>query len=433
MAKLEYQSGFANEFATEAIAGALPKGQNAPQKSVLGLYTEQFSGTPFTAPRATNRRSWLYRIRPSVTHRPFVELTDSKWNGERYDELPATPNQLRWDPLPIPTSPCDFLDGILTMAGNGGPAGQTGCAVHIYAANQSMAGRFFSNADGEMLILPQQGKLRFFTELGILEVAPGELCVIPRGLKMRVELLEDSARGYICENFGLSFRLPDLGPIGANGLANPRDFLSPVAAFEDVDGKFQSLCKYQGKLWSAAIDHSPLDVVGWHGNYAPYKYDMANFNCINTVSFDHPDPSIFTVLMAPTPIPGTSNVDFVIFPPRWLVAEHTFRPPWFHRNAMNEFMGLIFGQYEAKAGGFVPGSASLHSCMQAHGPDAESFEKAEKAELKPQFLGDTLAFMFETQLVLHPTRFAMETEYLQRDYFQVWQKLKKHFTGKPIH
>ena len=282
MSKLQYQSGFANEFATEAVAGALPKGQNAPQKSPLGLYTEQFSGTPFTAPRATNRRAWLYRIRPSVTHRPFVELPENKLRSGPFDEVSATPNQLRWDPLPIPTAPCDFLDGIITMAGNGGPAGQTGCAVHIYAANQSMSGRFFANADGEMLVVPQLGKLRFFTELGILEVAPGEICVLPRGLKMRVELLEESARGYICENYGLPFRLPDLGPIGANGLANPRDFLSPVAAFEDVDGNFQSLCKFQGKLWSAGIDHSPLDVVGWHGNYAPYKYDMANFNCINT-------------------------------------------------------------------------------------------------------------------------------------------------------
>jgi homogentisate 1,2-dioxygenase len=414
MSKLQYQSGFGNEFATEAVAGALPKGQNAPQKSILGLYTEQFSGTPFTAPRATNRRSWLYRIRPSVTHKPFVELEENNLRSGPFDEVPATPNQLRWDPLPIPTVPCDFLDGIITMAGNGGPAGQTGCAVHIYAANQSMAGRFFSNADGEMLVVPQLGKLRFFTELGILEVAPGEICVLPRGLKMRVELLEASARGYICENYGLPFRLPDLGPIGANGLANPRDFLAPVAAFEDVEGNFQSLCKFQGKLWSAGIDHSPLDVVGWHGNYAPYKYDMANFNCMNTVSFDHPDPSIYTVLT------------------RWMVAEHTFRPPWFHRNAMNEFMGLIFGQYDAKAEGFIPGSASLHGCMQAHGPDAETFERAEKAELKPHYLADTLAFMFETQLVLHPTRFAMETECLQRNYFEVWQALKKHFTGRPL-
>jgi homogentisate 1,2-dioxygenase len=271
MSKLHYQSGFGNEFATEAVPGALPKGQNSPQKSSLGLYAEQFSGTPFTAPRATNRRSWLYRIQPSVTHRPFVQLPGNGMRSGPFNEVPATPNQLRWDPLPIPDAPCDFLDGIVIMAGNGSPAGQNGCAVHIYAANQSMSGRFFFNADGEMLILPQLGKLRFFTELGILEVAPGELCVIPRGLKMRVELLEESARGYICENYGLAFRLPDLGPIGANGLANPRDFVTPVAAFEDVNGNFQSLCKFQGNLWSAGIDHSPLNVVGWHGNYAPYK------------------------------------------------------------------------------------------------------------------------------------------------------------------
>ena len=432
MSKLHYQSGFGNEFATEAIAGALPKGQNAPQKSSLGLYTEQFSGTPFTVPRAANRRSWLYRIRPSVMHKPYVELEGNQMRSGPFNEVSATPNQLRWSPLPIPSTPCDFLDGIITLAGNGGPTGQTGCAVHIYTANQSMDGRFFSNADGEMLILPQMGKLSLFTELGILEVAPGEMCTIPRGLKMRVELLDDSARGYICENYGLSFRLPDLGPIGANGLANPRDFLTPVAAFEDVEGNFQSLCKFQGKLWSAGIDHSPLDVVGWHGNYAPYKYDLANFNCINTVSFDHPDPSIYTVLTAPTAMPGAANVDFAIFPPRWMVAEHTFRPPWFHRNAMNEFMGLIFGQYDAKAEGFIPGSASLHSCMQGHGPDAETFARASNAELKPQYLGDTLAFMFETQLVLHPTRFAMETDSLQRDYFQVWQQLKKNFNGHPI-
>jgi homogentisate 1,2-dioxygenase len=432
MPNLQYQTGFGNEFATEAMAGALPKGQNAPQKSALGLYTEQFSGTPFTAPRAFNRRSWLYRIRPSVTHWPYQQLEKNNWGSGPFDEVPATPNQLRWNPLPIPSTPCDFLDGVVTLAGNGTPALQTGCAVHIYAANRSMVGRCFANADGEMLILPQLGNLRLFTELGILEVAPGELCVIPRGLKIRVELLEDAARGYICENYGLPFRLPDLGPIGANGLANPRDFLYPVAAFEDVDDTYQSLCKFQGNLWSARMDHSPLDVVGWHGNYAPYKYDMAHFNTMNTVSFDHPDPSIYTVLTAPTAIPGTANVDFVIFPPRWMVAEHTFRPPWFHRNAMNEFMGLIRGKYDAKAEGFTPGSASLHSCMQGHGPDAETFERAENAKLDPQFLGETLAFMFETQLVLHPTRFALETDALQRDYFQVWQSLKKQFHNAPV-
>ena len=420
-----YQTGFGNEFATEAAPGALPKGQNAPQKHPLGLYTEQWSGSPFTAPRATNRRTWTYRIRPSVTHRPFEQIPNGLIRTAPFNEAPATPNQLRWNPLAIPDEPTDFIDGIVTMGGNGDPHLQTGVAIHIYAANRSMAGRFFYDADGELLIVPQLGGLRLFTELGILEVSPGEIALIPRGMKFRVDLQDDQqARGYICENYGLPFRLPDLGPIGANGLANPRDFLAPVAAFEDLDADLQIVGKFLGNLWSAKIDHSPLDVVAWHGNYVPYKYDLALFNCINTVSFDHPDPSIYTVLTAP-------DVDFAIFPPRWIVAEHTFRPPWFHRNIMNEFMGLIKGQYDAKAEGFVPGGASLHNCMSGHGPDAETFERASNAELKPERLDNTLAFMFETRLVVCPTKFAMETRNLQHEYFECWQGLKKHF-NRPL-
>ena len=321
-----YQSGFGNEFATEAVPGALPVGQNAPQEHPLGLYTEQFSGTPFTAPRAVNRRTWTYRIRPSVTHRPYEEFPVGLIRSGPFNEVPTTPNQLRWDPLPMPEKETDFLDGIITLAGNGDPAMQTGVAIHLYAANASMRDRFFANADGELLIVPQMGTLRLATELGIIDAAPGEICVIPRGVKFRVELLDRQARGYICENYGLSFRLPELGPIGANGLANPRDFQTPVAAFEDRDGEFHIITKFLGRLWSAFIDHSPLDVVAWHGNYAPYKYDMALFNCINTVSFDHPDPSIYTVLSAPSAVPGTANCDFAIFPPRWMVAEHSLPP-----------------------------------------------------------------------------------------------------------
>jgi homogentisate 1,2-dioxygenase len=428
---LLYQSGFGNEFATEAVANALPKGQNSPQKHPLGLYTEQLSGTPFTAPRASNRRTWTYRIRPSVTHKPFVEIPYRLIRSGPFDEVPTTPNQLRWDPLPMPTEPADFVDGIVTMAGNGDPAMQTGVGIHVYAVNASMQDRFFYDADGELLIVPQLGSLRIRTELGILDVRPGEICVIPRGLKFRVELPDGSVRGYICENYGALFRLPDLGPIGANGLANSRDFMAPVAAYEDREGKFPIIAKFLGKLWAAEIDHSPLDVVAWHGNLTPYKYDLATFNCINTVSFDHPDPSIYTVLSSPSAVPGTANVDFAIFPPRWLVAEHTFRPPWFHRNMMNEFMGLVTGEYDAKGEGFVPGGASLHNCMSGHGPDAESYERAVNADLKPQYLGDTLAFMFETQLVICPTKFAMETMILQHEYYECWQGLKKHFRGEP--
>lgn len=417
-----YQSGFGNEFATEAVSGALPTGQNSPQKHPLGLYPEQLSGTAFTAPRALNRRTWTYRIRPSVTHKPYQEIPARSIRSGPFDEVPTPPNQLRWDPVALPADPTDFVDGLVTMGGNGDPTAQSGVAIHIYAANQTMRSRFFYTADGELLIVPQQGRLSVATELGRIEVKPGEICVIPRGIKFRVALPDGPVRGYVCENYGPALRLPELGPIGANGLANPRDFLAPVAAFEDIDGPYTIVAKFLGKLWEAEINHSPLDVVAWHGNYAPYKYDLAAFNCINSVSFDHPDPSIYTVLT-------TDGCDFAIFPPRWLVAEHTFRPPWFHRNVMNEFMGLIFGQYDAKAEGFLPGGASVHNCMSGHGPDAETFERASAAELKPQYLADTLAFMFETKLVIRPTRFAMESRILQHEYYECWQGLKKRFQG----
>jgi homogentisate 1,2-dioxygenase len=427
--ELRYQSGFGNEFATEAAEGALPVGQNAPQRSKLGLYTEQFSGTAFTAPRAANRRTWTYRIRPSVTHKPFEPYEPgipSLLRSGPFTEAHTPPTQMRWDPVAFPETETDFIDGLITMGGNGDPAMQAGVAIHVYAANASMRGRFFYNADGEMLLVPQEGSLALATELGVLKVAPGEIAVVPRGVKIRVEV-EGGVRGYICENYGLQFRLPELGTIGANGLANARDFLAPVAAFEDVDGDFRIVAKFLGRMWEAEIDHSPLDVVAWHGNYVPYKYDLAKFNCINSVSFDHPDPSIYTVLTAPSAVAGTANVDFAIFPPRWLVAEHTFRPPWFHRNMMNEFMGLVFGQYDAKAEGFVPGGASLHNCMSGHGPDAETWERASEAEQKPVYLKDTLAFMFETGLAVRPTQFALESKFRQHESYECWQGLKNNF------
>jgi homogentisate 1,2-dioxygenase len=428
-ASLRYQSGFGNEFASEAVEAVLPRGQNSPQSIAHGLYAEQLSGTAFTAPRGLNRRTWLYRMRPSVAHKPFQLISLGRLRSAPFDEVPTPPNQLRWGPIPIPASSqrTDFIDGLITMAGNGNTHTHSGVGIHIYVANASMTDRFFYNADGEMLIVPQTGRLLLRTEMGVLEAGPGEIAVIQRGIRFRVELLEKEARGYICENYGALLRLPDLGPIGANGLANPRDFLAPVAEFEDREGDFRIVTKFQGRLWAAAIDHSPLNVVAWHGNYVPYKYDLANFNCINTVSFDHPDPSIYTVLTSPSEIPGTANVDFAIFPPRWIVSEHTFRPPWFHRNFMNEFMGLIHGEYDAKAEGFVPGGSSLHNCMAGHGPDSETFEKASRAELKPVYVGDTMAFMFETRFVCQPTKFAMETSQLDHQYFEVWQGLKKKF------
>ena len=431
----QYQSGFGNEFATEAIAGTLPAGRNSPQRVAHGLYAEQISGTAFTAPRHVNRRSWLYRIRPAAMHRPFAALPDGAFHN-RFDEVPASPNQLRWDPQPLPTAPTDFIDGLVTMAGNGSAAAQLGIGIHVYAANRSMQARYFYDADGELLIVPQQGRLRIATELGVLEIEPQEIALVPRGIRFRVELPDGAARGYVAENFGAALRLPELGPIGSNGLANARDFLTPVAAYEDVEavegadsiGTFELVAKFQGRLWSARIGHSPLDVVAWHGNYAPYKYDLRRFNTIGSVSHDHPDPSIFTVLTSASDTHGVANLDFVIFPPRWLVAEDTFRPPWFHRNVASEFMGLVHGAYDAKAGGFVPGGASLHNCMSGHGPDAASFAKATAADTtQPDHIVDTMAFMFETRAVIHPTRQALESAQLQRDYVDCWQGLQKNF------
>ncbi|HYE25820.1 MAG TPA: homogentisate 1,2-dioxygenase [Clostridia bacterium] len=425
--QFQYHSGFGNEFASEAIAGALPVGQNSPQRAPFGLYAEQVSGTPFTAPRMANRRSWVYRIRPSVMHKPYVWAEERLIRSTPFDEVTTSPNQLRWNPIPIPTEPTDFVDGLITLAGNGDAMMHSGVAIHVYVANRSMQDRFFYDADGELLMVPQLGSLVLHTEFGRMSVAPGEIAVIQRGIKFRVELLDSQARGYICENYGAMFRLPDLGPIGANGLANARDFQTPHASYEDREGDFRVISKFCGRLWESEYDHSPLDVVAWHGNYAPYKYDLSRFNCINSVTFDHPDPSIYTVLTAPSEIPGTANCDFALFPPRWMVAEHTFRPPWFHRNFMNEFMGLVKGEYDAKAEGFVPGGASLHNCMSGHGPDASTYEKASAADLKPQFLGDTLAFMFETRFVCRPTKYALETAQLQHEYYTCWQGLKKHF------
>ncbi|MGY2373561.1 homogentisate 1,2-dioxygenase [Pseudomonas sp. SDO524_S393] len=421
--ELEYQSGFANEFSSEAIAGALPVGQNSPQKVPFGLYAELFSGTAFTMPRAENRRTWMYRVQPSANHPQFVRLEHQLGGGG----LGArTPNRLRWSPLTPTTALVDFIDGLVRMVASSAPERPTGVTVYNYFANRSMT-RVFFNADGEMLVVPQSGRLLIHTELGKLEVEPQEIVVLPRGLKFRVELLDTSAAGYIAENHGAPLRLPDLGPIGSNGLANPRDFLAPVAAYEHTTGPAVLVQKFLGELWGCTVNHSPLDVVAWHGNNVPYKYDLRRFNTIGTVSFDHPDPSIFTVLTSPTSVHGLANLDFVIFPPRWLVAENTFRPPWFHRNLMNEYMGLITGEYDAKADGFLPGGGSLHSCMSAHGPDGATCAQAVAAELQPVKITDTMAFMFETSQVLRPSRYALETSRLQADYDACWVSIPTTF------
>ncbi len=419
-----YMPGFGNHFSTEAVAGALPVGQNSPQKTPLGLYAEQLSGTAFTAPRTENRRSWLYRLRPSAQHPAYQKIDRGLMRSGPFDEVPPNPNRMRWNPLPVPEAPTDWVEGLVTYGGNGEAEADAGVGIHMYAANRSMTDRVFYSADGELLIVPQQGAHRFVTEFGVIEAQPGHVVLIPRGVRFRVEL-DGPSRGYVCENYGAAFRIPDLGPIGANGLANPRDFEAPVAAFEDVDRPTECIQKYGGQLWTTTFDHSPLDVVAWHGNYAPCRYDTARFNAINTVSFDHPDPSIFTVLTSPSDTPGVANCDFVIFPPRWMVAEDTFRPPWFHRNVMSEFMGLVTGAYDAKADGFAPGGASLHNRMSGHGPDQATYDAAIKAELKPHKIEGTLAFMFETRAPIRVTKWAQTTPLMQLDYDDCWSGFDK--------
>jgi homogentisate 1,2-dioxygenase len=420
--ELQYMTGFGSHFASEAVAGALPKGRNSPQRPAYGLYTEQLSGSSFTSPRHENRRSWLYRMRPTADHRPFVRYEGAPLFAPGTVKEPLAPNRLRWDPPQDLPEGADFVDGMVTLLANRDPADLEGVAVHVYRASRSMDRRLFVDADGELLIIPQSGTLRLVTEFGRLDVPPGMVAVVPRGVKFRVEVDGDS-RGYVAENHGLPFRLPELGPIGSNGLANPRDFETPGAWFEDNDEPTEVVQKSLGSLWTTTLDHSPLDVVAWHGNLAPYRYDLSRFNVIGTISFDHPDPSIFTVLTSPSDVPGRANADFVIFPPRWMVGEDTFRPPWFHRNVMSEAMGLIQGAYDAKAEGFQPGGLSLHNVMSGHGPDVESWRKASEAELKPVKIEGTMAFMVETCWPYRPTQFALDRA--QPDYDMAWQGFPK--------
>lgn len=428
--KYKYFSGFGTLQCSEALPNALPKGQNSPQVCPYNLYAEQLSGTAFTKPRLQNHYSWLYRIRPSVVHEPFEKI-DSGLIAKDFSRCEAVPNQLRWNPfdLPAATAQVDFVQGIASVCGAGSSTMRNGMGVHIYAANTDMVNKAFYNSDGDLLIVPQQGTLDIRTEFGCMEVHPNNICVIQRGIRFSVKLPDGPSRGYICEVYNGHFELPDLGPIGANGLANPRDFETPMASFEDRVGEYIIVNKYGGSLFQKKQNHSPFDVVAWHGNYAPYRYDLSHFMVINTVSFDHPDPSIFTVLTCKSSEPGVAVADFVIFPPRWMVAEHTFRPPWYHRNCMSEFMGLIHGKYDAKKEGFSPGGASLHSTMSPHGPDRAAFENASTRTLEPEKFENTQAFMFETHFLMSVTDWALHgSGKVQKDYMKVWQTLQSNFT-----
>ncbi|MEP9399801.1 homogentisate 1,2-dioxygenase [Mesorhizobium sp. KR2-14] len=428
-----YMPGFGNDFETEALPGALPQGQNSPQKCAYGLYAEQLSGTAFTAPRGQNERTWCYRIRPSVKHvTRFSKIEVPLWKSAPC-VLPdvISLGQYRWDPVPHTEESLTWITGMRTMTTAGDVNTQVGMASHVYLVNTSMQDEYFYSADSELLVVPQEGRLRFATELGVIDLEPKEIAILPRGLVYRVEVLEGPARGFVCENYGQKFDLPSRGPIGANCMANPRDFKTPVAAFEDREARSRVVIKWCGQFHETFINHSPLDVVAWHGNYAPVKYDLRTYSPVGAILFDHPDPSIFTVLTAPSGVEGTANIDFVLFRERWMVAEHSFRPPWYHKNIMSEMMGNIYGIYDAKPQGFVPGGMSLHNMMLPHGPDRDAFEGASNGELKPEKLDETMSFMFETRFPQHLTEFAATQAPLQDDYIDCWDSLEKKFDGTP--
>ena len=425
VSEARYLSGFGNEHASEALPGALPIGRNSPRRPPFGLYAEQLNGTAFTAPRSENRRTWLYRIRPSADHGPFAPRPHAGLMTAPLREGGADPNRYGWDPWPMPEQPQDFVGGLFTIVVNGDAEHQIGIGIHVYTANRSMADRVFACIDGELLIVPQEGAIRLTTELGLLDVAPGEIALVPRSLKFAVDLKAGHARGFVCENYGPYFRLPELGPIGANGLANARDFLAPVAAFEDREAPVESLVKFGGALWTTQLDHSPFDVVAWHGTHVPMKYDLARFMAINTVSFDHADPSIFTVLHAPSGLPGVANADFVIFPPRWSVAEDTFRPPYFHRNVMAEFSATIGGRAQTR-GRYAPGGCNMRNPMAAHGPDIALFERASAAPDGPA-REESLSIMFESRLPFHPTPLALAAPNRNLSFDRQWQGMPKRF------
>lgn len=435
-ARLVHGGGFNGFSQSEALPGALPRRQNSPQHPPYGLYPELLSGSAFTVPRTCNRYSWLYRIRPSVRHgapdhEHFVHPT---WVSPPFSHV-CPPVQYHFRPSPPVQEGVDFIDGSITMAAHGSPVAQDGCSANTYSASASMSSsrRFLRNIDADILILPQEGALDIRTEFGNLRVGPWELAIVQRGMTCQINLADGTelAKGYFLENFGDQFVIPDLGPIGiSSGLAHPRHFIAPEACFEEEEGDFQLVTKAEGHLFRSSLSYSPLDVVAWYGNFTPYKYDMRLFMAINTVTHDHPDPSIGTVLSSYTGKPGLANVDFVIFPPRWMVGEGTFRPPWFHRNYMSEFMGFIQGSYDAKPDVMAPGACTIHNKFRPHGPDATAVAKGTAADVsKPDRYSGSLAFMWETRLAWHPTEWALAHLH-NTPYPLCWEKLEKRFDAQ---
>lgn len=416
--KYTYLEGFGNYHHSEAFPGANPIGMNSPQKPALGLLTERISGSSFTAPRDHNLQTWLYRTVSSLSHSEYTLYgTEDSTTGH------ITPNSYLWPSFQ--TSDDDWTSQRL-LSSTGDANTKTGLAIRLYAISKDMQpNTVFSSLDGDMLIIPQAGgSLDIQTELGKLLVRPNEIAVIPRGVRHRITLPNGPTRGYICELFQGHFRLPELGPIGSCSLANQRDFQIPTAIY---DGKLEAdiavpnrgsdwtiISRMASKLWSCTQDHTPFDVAGWHGTFYPYKYDLGRFSILGSILFDHPDPSIFTVLTAPSNRePGTSVVDFAIIPPRWNMMEDTYWPPYYHRNTMSEFSGpIVYDQAHEwhKEHSFKPYGAQLNGTMTAHGPSKEVHQAARESDLKPKKVGmeGLTIFLLETECPMRVQNWAVE-------------------------
>ncbi|KAH7409553.1 homogentisate 1,2-dioxygenase [Cadophora sp. MPI-SDFR-AT-0126] len=430
----EYQAGFGNHFESEAVPGTIPQGQNSPRCVRFGLYAEQMTASAFVAPRPSNKNAWLYRVRPAVAHEGFTDLPDNKDTESNFmpinPKVHISPTQLAWLPFDIPTEGgIDFVSGLKTVAGSGEPTLREGIATHVYTANTSMSQKAFVNSDGDFLIVPQQGSLDIQTEFGPLFVQPGEICVIQRGIRYRVELPDGPSRGYILEIWGSNFDLPELGPLGANGLANSRDFLTPKAKYEIKKERWEIVYKLGGKFFKSTQGHSPFDVVAWHGNYVPFKYDLTKFVNVGSISVDHIDPSIFCVLTAKSRDPTAPLADFLIFSPRWDVASHTYRPPYYHRNVASELMGLIYGGYGGRSDSFQPGGVSFECGMVPHGVAYEEF-KAASAEPPPemQISKGAVAFMFESSRPFTITDYAWNSKKKHEHEPKMWDNLVDNFS-----
>jgi homogentisate 1,2-dioxygenase len=423
--------GFGAPLQSEALPGALPLHQNSPRHAPYGLYPEQLSGTAFGLPRHKNLRTWLYRIRPSAQQSPFRPLRHETFTTAFTSE-PVEPNLFGWRPCPIPSAGQDFVDGIVTLGGAGDGHSRRGYALHWFTANRSMDNRAFCNADGDFLLVPQLGELTLVTELGVLEVGTGQIALLPRGLRYSVVLRSPAARGFIAEVYGRHFELPERGVIGANGLADARHFRTSTAWFEDrLELGYRITSKLGGVLYDAQQDYSPYDVVAWHGNYVPYVYDLAAFVPVSNVRVDHPDPSIYSVVSCPLDETGSNLLDLIVFPPRWDPTEHTFRPPFFHRNATMEWNAVV--RSDSSDGAlFESGVSFLTPPMTPHGVTSAAVERAfrldEATAAVPHRSSDqSLWIQFESSLPLQLSPLAREPSRAILDWPTVWGAYRNHF------